>query len=101
MIKLPLSFEIWNKLKNVLEFSWSNIKISYIGDSALRWRGCINEIFNQICSEEVSRIQKTRLEWNLYAKHLKDVSLTGWLYWLTGISVVFQSYSMALQKEKI
>ena len=60
MIKLPLS--LWNKLKNVPDFSESNIKNSYLGDSTLRLKGCINNIFSTICCEEVSQIQKTGLE---------------------------------------
>ena len=44
MIKLPLSFERWNKLKNVLDFSESYIKNSRIGESTLREKGRINDI---------------------------------------------------------
>ena len=94
MIKLPLSFGRWNKLKNVLDFCESNIKNSYIGNSTLTWKGFINEIFNQICSEEVSQIQKINLEWSIYARNLKEVNLNGLPYCLTGI-YSFYCYSEA------
>ena len=66
-----------------------------MGDTTRTWNGCINEIFNQICSEEVSQIQKTDLEWSIYARNLKEVNLNGLPYWLTGIFVFFQNYSEA------
>ena len=61
MTKLPLSFGRWNKLKNILHFSESNIENSCIGESALRLKGWINDIFSKICCEEVSQLQKTGL----------------------------------------
>ena len=92
MTKLPPSFGRWNKLKNILDFSDSNIKNYCIGESALRLKGCINDIFSKICCEEVSQIQKTGLEWSIYARHLREVSLNGLPYWLTGIFVFSKSY---------
>ena len=61
MIRL-LSFGMWNKLKNGLEFSKSNFENSCINDSILRLKGCINDIFSHIWCEEVSQIQKTGLK---------------------------------------
>ena len=54
MIKLPLSFGKWNKLKKALEFSESNVKSVCIGDSILKLKSCINDCFNQIRHKEVS-----------------------------------------------
>ena len=89
MKKIPLLFGMWNKLKDVLDFSEPNIKNSCICGSTLRLKGFINNVFSQICCEDVSQIQKkkTCLEWSLYAKHLGEVSLDGLLYCLTGIFV--------------
>ena len=56
MIKLRLSIARGNKLKNILDFPESNIKYFCIGDSTLRLKDCINDIFSKICSEEVSQI---------------------------------------------
>ena len=52
-----------------------------------------------ICCEELSQIKKIGLEWNIYARHLREISLNGLPYWLTGIFVFFKSYSEALQRE--
>ena len=76
-------------MKNVLDFSESSIKICCISDSILKLKGCINETLNQICHEEVSQIQKTGLEWGIYARHSREASLNGLAYWLTGISVFY------------
>ena len=89
MTKLPPSFGRWNKLKNILDFSDSNIKNYCIGESTLRLKGCINDIFSKICCEEVSQIQKTGLEWSIYARHLREVSLNGLPYWLTEVFAFF------------
>ena len=77
-------------MENVSE---SNIKSSWIGDSTLRLKGCIDSIFNQICCKEVSHMQKKGLEWSIYARHLREVWLNGLPYWLTGIFVFLKSYS--------
>ena len=76
---------MWKKLKNAQDFSESNIKNSCISESTLILNGCINEIFNQTCHEEVSEIQKTGLQWSNYARHLREFSFNGLPYWLTGI----------------
>ena len=67
MITWSLSFGRRNKLKNILDFSESNIKNSCTVDSTLRLKDCINDIFSQISCEDVSHIQKTALEWSIYA----------------------------------
>ena len=100
MIKLSRSFGRWNKLKNVLDFSESNFKNSCIGDSTPRLKGCINDIFGHICCQEVSQIQKTGIEWSIYARHLREVRLNGLPYRLIGIFVFSKNYSKALQREK-
>ena len=88
-------------MKNVLNFSESNIKNSCIGESTLRLKGCINDIFNKICCDKVYKIKKTiGLEWSIYERRLREVSLNGLPYWLTGIFVFFKSYSEALQRRK-
>ena len=46
------------------------------------------------------RNKKTGLEWSIYARHLREASLNGLSYWLTGIFVFCKSYSEALQREK-
>ena len=68
MIKLRLSIARGNKLKNILDFSESNIKYFCIGDSTLRLKDCINDIFSKICSEEVSQIQKNRFRMKYLCK---------------------------------
>ena len=85
-----MSFGRWNNLKNVLDSSKSNITNSCIVDSTLRLKDCINDSYSQICCEEVSQIQKTDLEWSIYARHLKGVSLNGLTYSLTGIFVFLE-----------
>ena len=99
MIKLSLSFGRWSKLKNALDFSKSNIKNSFIFDSSLRLNGCISNSYSQICCEEVSQIQKTGLEWSIYARHLKGVRLHGLPYWRTGI-FVFLELLWGIRKRK-
>ena len=100
MINLSLLFGRWNKLNNVQDFSESNFINSCIGDSTLRLKGCINDIFGHICCEEVFQIQKAGIKWSIYARHLREVSLNGLPYWLTGIFVFSKNYSKALQREK-
>ena len=102
MMKVPLSSGRWNKLKNVLNFSESNIKKSCIGESTLRLKGCINDIFNKICYDKVYKIKKKKKgsKWSIYERRLREVSLNGLPYWLTGIFVFFKSYSEALQRQK-
>ena len=88
MKKIPLLFGMWNKLKDVLDFSEPNIKNSCICGSTLRLKGFINNVFSQICCEDVSQIQKKNMfRMSIYAKHLGEVSLDGLLYCLTGIFV--------------
>ena len=100
MIKLPLSFGRWNKLKNVLDFSESSIKSSCIGELTLRLKGCIDDIFSKSCCEEVSQIQKAGLEWSIYARHFREVSLNGLPNWITGIFVFFQELLWGITKRK-
>ena len=90
MKKLSLSFGRWNKLKNVLDFSKSNIKNSCIADSTLRLKGCINDSFSQIGLDTISQIQKIGLQWSIYARHLIGVSLNVLPYWLTGTFVFLE-----------
>ena len=90
MIKLSMSCGRWNNLKNILDSSKSNITNSCIVDSTLWLKNCINDSYSQICCEEVSQIQKTGLEWIIYARYLKDVTLNGLPYWLTGIFVFLE-----------
>ena len=61
MIKLRISIWRGNKLKNIVGFPESDIKRICIGDSTLRLKGCINDIFSKTCCEEVSQIQKKSL----------------------------------------
>ena len=68
MIKLRLSIARGNKLKNILDFPESNIKYFCIGDSTLRLKDCINDIFSKICCEEVSQIQKNRFRMKYLCK---------------------------------
>ena len=55
-------------------------------------------IISKFCCEEVSQMQKTGLEWSIYARHLSEVTLNSLPYWLTGIFVFFKSYSGELQR---
>ena len=72
MIKLPLSFGKWNKLKKALEFSESNVKSVCIGDSILKLKSCINDCFNQIRHKEVSHKKNKKQK-----KHTKKTSKQG------------------------
>ena len=77
-------------MKNVLEFSESNIKNSCIGGLNLKLKGSINDIFYQICRKEVAQIQKAGLE---LCKTFDRVSLDGFPYWLAVKCVFFKSHS--------
>ena len=58
MIKLRISIWRGNKLTNIVDFPESGIKKNCIGDSTVKLKGCINDIFSKICCEEVYQIQK-------------------------------------------
>ena len=54
----------------------------------------------KICCADVSQVQKTALEWIIYAGHLREINLNGLPYWLTGLFVFFRSYSETSKREK-
>ena len=47
-------------------------------------------MFNDDCSEEGIQIQKDMCGMNIYAIHLREVSLNDLPYWLTGIFIFFK-----------
>ena len=45
------------------------------------------------------RYKRTGLEWSIYARNLRKVSVNGLPSWITGIFVFFKSYSETSQRE--